>query len=664
MAVTLTPVDIGTVPGDGTGDTPYVAFGSLNQNDTNLKAGVDLVLDVTQNRILGRASVGTGNPEHLTAAQVRSILNVEDGAAADQTAGEIEAIVSHDNLLDFSANEHIDWTLDQGATNIHPGNYVNTTDHTALSNIGTNTHVQIDTHLALTNEHIDWTAATASLDTSGTITVDTINEHSVNAGVTIENVVLEDATISNPLDEGQLLIYGGTVTTTGGNIALFGGTHAINANQIHFRVGLTSHLEYNGTNTWDFQANNITTTGSISGSNLSGTNTGDQTSIVGITGTIAQFNTALTDGSFATGGGTATGTNTGDQVSSDFTHDSLSGVNANEHIDWTVDDVSTIHSANIPKFPYVFGNEPGNIHFFVNDGGGNLGMRWNATAGATNTLVENGQAFELDISNDTDGGDWVLYYGTTSTGTAGDTITWSPAITVDGATGNVTFGGSISASNLSGTNTGDQTITLTGDVTGSGTGSFATAIANNVIGLPELTHQTAGQIIYYGASGVPALLNIGSTDQVLSVSGGLPSWQTVSGSDNNLEDAPTSDHTVSGLTSDMTVGESVVFGDLLYMKSDGKLWKADANAAATMPGMYMAAATIAANNAGSVLLQGFARDDTWAWTVGGLVYASGTLGAMTQTAPSASGDQVQVVGVATHADRLDFRPSPMMVELV
>lgn len=40
-----------------------------------------------------------------------------------------------------------------------------------------------------------------------------------------------------------------------------------------------------------------------------------QTSIVGITGTIAQFNTALTDGDFATGGGTATGANTGDQTS-------------------------------------------------------------------------------------------------------------------------------------------------------------------------------------------------------------------------------------------------------------------------------------------------------------------------------------------------------------
>jgi hypothetical protein len=48
---------------------------------------------------------------------------------------------------------------------------------------------------------------------------------------------------------------------------------------------------------------------------ISGTNTGDQTSIVGITGTTAEFNTALSDANFATGGGTASGTNTGDQTS-------------------------------------------------------------------------------------------------------------------------------------------------------------------------------------------------------------------------------------------------------------------------------------------------------------------------------------------------------------
>lgn len=48
-------------------------------------------------------------------------------------------------------------------------------------------------------------------------------------------------------------------------------------------------------------------------------------------------------------------------------------------------------------------------------------------------------------------------------------------------TGTLAVTGTAIASNLSGTNTGDQTITLTGNVTGSGTGSFATTIASSVI---------------------------------------------------------------------------------------------------------------------------------------------------------------------------------------
>jgi hypothetical protein len=58
--------------------------------------------------------------------------------------------------------------------------------------------------------------------------------------------------------------------------------------------------------------------------------------------------------------------------------------------------------------------------------------------------------------------------------------TTSPSITI--GLGNITplsvsSTGTITASNLSGTNTGDQTITLTGDVGGSGTGSFVTTLA-------------------------------------------------------------------------------------------------------------------------------------------------------------------------------------------
>jgi hypothetical protein len=49
---------------------------------------------------------------------------IEALATADQTAGEIEAIVTHDNLLGVNADEHIDWSL-TNAKNIHPDNYTN-----------------------------------------------------------------------------------------------------------------------------------------------------------------------------------------------------------------------------------------------------------------------------------------------------------------------------------------------------------------------------------------------------------------------------------------------------------------------------------------------------------------------------------------------------------
>lgn len=52
--------------------------------------------------------------------------------------------------------------------------------------------------------------------------------------------------------------------------------------------------------------------------------------------------------------------------------------------------------------------------------------------------------------------------------------------------------GTVTGSNLSGTNTGDQTITLTGQVTGSGTGSFATTLSNTAVTGQALTGYVSG----------------------------------------------------------------------------------------------------------------------------------------------------------------------------
>ena len=72
----------------------------------------------------------------------------------------------------------------------------------------------------------------------------------------------------------------------------------------------------------------------------------------------------------------------------------------------------------------------------------------------------------------------------TANGVSGSvaTSTTTPAITLTlGAItpSSVASVGTVTGSNLSGTNTGDQTITLTGGVTGSGTGSFAATVVTN-----------------------------------------------------------------------------------------------------------------------------------------------------------------------------------------
>lgn len=95
----------------------------------------------------------------------------------------------------------------------------------------------------------------------------------------------------------------------------------------------------------------------------------------------------------------------------------------------------------------------------------------------------------------------------------------------------ITAGGNISGANLSGTNTGDQTITLTGNVTGSGTGSFAATIANDAVTYAKMQNvSAASRLIGRGSasgSGDPEEITLDAsltmTGTTLSVSGGAGS---------------------------------------------------------------------------------------------------------------------------------------------
>lgn len=147
-----------------------------------------------------------------------------------------------------------------------------------------------------------------------------------------------------------------------------------------------------------------------------------------------------------------------------------------------------------------------------------------------------------------------------------------------------------------------------------------------------------------------------ATGPVLGTAPGGTGWTLLSIGTTVLTAAP-SNQSYSGETISMTYGESIVPGDILYLKSDGAVWKADANAATLYPAIGLALET-ASSGSHLVLLRGIYRDDSrYAFTVGGVVYLSTTAGGETQTAPAATDDVTQVLGVATHADRIYFNPS-------
>jgi hypothetical protein len=134
----------------------------------------------------------------------------------------------------------------------------------------------------------------------------------------------------------------------------------------------------------------------------------------------------------------------------------------------------------------------------------------------------------------------------------------------------------------------------------------------------------------------------------------------------SLDATPDSDHTANGpQTSTLNAGYSSTIMDLVYLNANGKWLEADADATATsinLLGIAMEAKTD--GQAMNVALAGsFVRDDTWNWTIGVPLYVSGTLGAITATKPSGSGDIVRTVGYAVTADVIFFNPSSDYVTL-
>jgi len=113
-----------------------------------------------------------------------------------------------------------------------------------------------------------------------------------------------------------------------------------------------------------------------------------------------------------------------------------------------------------------------------------------------------------------------------------------------------------------------------------------------------------------------------------------------------------------------TSGESTILGDVLYYKSDGKLWKTDADAVATSKGMLlMSIGTTTSSASASYLYSGLIANSSWAFAVGDTLYLSTSSGLLQSSVVTGSSDVVRIAGYALSSSVVYFNPDDTYVEL-
>ena len=207
----------------------------------------------------------------------------------------------------------------------------------------------------------------------------------------------------------------------------------------------------------------------------------------------------------------------------------------------------------------------------------------------------------------------------------------------------------------------DRTVKLAISSSGSVSSTLPVPSANQVLGW----NAAANAIVNITPNASAYISKAGQSDAEAMTDDSLYMTPKQVGYSKAVVAVPSADHGSSGTKITLQANEAQTFGDICFINSSGKAQLAKADAAATSGALVMCCdATIAANGSGNYLLIGIARDASWSWTVGGLVFLSTTgvtQGTLTQSLPTAVNSVTQVIGVATNAGRIFFNPSLVQV---
>lgn len=319
-----------------------------------------------------------------------------------------------------------------------------------------------------------------------------------------------------------------------------------------------------------------------------------------LTGTKAQFDTAVSDGNIAYDGGAH--------------HDGFSDYVAGEHfLQSAITTVGTLSA--------------GNADAVVTD-----------ASSTAKGKVELATATELLAETDT-----------------GRAVTPSSMSAYAGGT-NITTLGTVSAGVWNGTAVDGAYVDIEGTEIKS-TGVTGTANYLRVDGDGTCSWQPVA-----GGSGISAVV-VDTTPQLggtLDCNGfGFTDVQSIA-----VDMTPDADHTSTGfIHSNLSAGEALSAFEAVYLDGNSRWKKTDASATGTAEKLIgIATVSAAASAAVSVALpNSYIRDDTWAWTPGAAIVLSETAGDLTETAPTATDSVVRVVGYAVNADTIYLNPQQGVV---
>ena len=288
-------------------------------------------------------------------------------------------IAGHDSFSDFVANEHLDWTADLGATNIHSGNY---TDNDTTYVSSDFTHDDLTGFVA--NEHLDWTSDLGATNIHAGNYTDTNTTYTAGTGLTLTtgafsvNTSQNIATLSNLTTNGFITTSGGTgllgidtntYLTGNQTITLSGDVSGSGTTALTVTVGadkiLETHLKSVNAPTDEYCLTYETTTGDfewqecIAGAgditDVFDCSTGDCNTMTVGTSEYLTYGTGYIDANRFAGITTVDSTEFGYlngltaaivQTGS-ASHDGFSDFVANEHLDWTSDlGATNIHAGN------------------------------------------------------------------------------------------------------------------------------------------------------------------------------------------------------------------------------------------------------------------------------------------------------------------------------